>query len=167
METGIDDSKNPTENQLISEDEPTASLPMDEDMEDILEHIEEDVDLNDEEDEDEDLLESDPNTVTENDIVTKKEVNEMENKLSPSPFPTLPLPPTLNSNGLQSNPGPLPKLPPLPPLPPPLLNLEFLKVKAREILKYHYHYFVLLHWSKYSFLEGSKIRDECEYSART
>ena len=133
METGIDDSKNPTENQLISEDEPTASLPMDEDMEDILEHIEEDVDLNDEEDEDEDLLESDQNTtVTENDIVTKKEVNEAENKL-PSPFPTLPLPPTLNSNGLQSNPGPLPKLPPLPPLPPPLLNLEFLKVKARNV----------------------------------
>ena len=134
METGIDDSKNPTENQLISEDEPTASLPMDEDMEDILEHIEEDVDLNDEEDEDEDLLESDQNTtVTENDIVTtKKEVNEAsDNKLSP--FPTLPLPPTLNSNGLQSNPGPLPKLPPLPPLPPPLLNLEFLKVKARNV----------------------------------
>ena len=157
METGIDDSKNPTENQLISEDEPTASLPMDEDMEDILEHIEEDVDLNDEEDEDEDLLESDQTTVTENDIVTKKEVNETENKLSP--FPTLPLPPTLNSNGLQSNPGPLPKLPPLPPLPPPLLNLEFLKVKARNV-EVSLSFCFVYTGTNVQFFWSSKIRDE-------
>ena len=144
------DSKN-LQAEIISEDEQTTpALPMDEDMEDILEHIEEDVDLPDEEDEDEDLEEVDTDT-----IQPKKEDNneEIENKLL-SNLPPLPLPPTLNSNGFQSspnsnnaNPGPLPKLPPLPPLPPPLLNLEFLKVKLVHLV-YLLRIFVCLnsHW---------------------
>ena len=138
------DSKN-HHAEIISEDEQTPALPMDEDMEDILEHIEEDVDLPDEEDEDEDLEEVETDVIGT--IQPKKEGGggdeeiEIENKLLNLPL-NLPLPlPTLNSNGLQSspstnntNPGPLPKLPPLPPLPPPLLNLEFLKVKEKLFL---------------------------------
>lgn len=140
------DSKN-HHAEIISEDEQTTTpaLPMDEDMEDILEHIEEDVDLPDEEDEDEDLEEVETDVIGT--IQPKKEGGggdeeiEIENKLLNLPL-NLPLPlPTLNSNGLQSspstnntNPGPLPKLPPLPPLPPPLLNLEFLKVKEKLFL---------------------------------
>ena len=108
----LEESEDSKKENLVDDEQTTSvsQLPMDEDMEDILEHIEEDVDLPDE-DEDEELEETEMN-------IPKKELEPSEIMEQKSG--------TLN-NGFQSHPA-LPKLPPLPPLPPPLLNLEFLKV---------------------------------------
>ena len=95
-----------------------AQLSMDEDMEDLLEHIEEDVDLPDDDEEEED-----------------DEINGIVEDLSPdkkAKFDSDIVKPVNSPNGIATPIGAAPggtKLPPLPPLPPPLLNLEFLKVQ--------------------------------------
>ena len=89
-------------------------------MEDLLEHIEEDVDIPDDDEEEED-----------------DEINGIVEDLSPdkkAKFDSDIVKPVNSPNGIATPVGAAPtvsgtKLPPLPPLPPPLLNLEFLKVQ--------------------------------------
>merc|ERR1712110_1375981 len=104
-------------------------------MEDILEHIDEDVEIPDDDDE-EDLEDTDMITDT---IPMLKEKIEPEDQDAPINVVTT------SPNGHSSEmpisdqfSGSLPKLPPLPPIPPPLLNLEFLKLSN---LLYMFIYF--------------------------
>ena len=92
-------------------------LSMEEDMDDLLEHIEEDVELPDD-DEDEEIEEEELNGGSSE----EHEPDKKSAKLDPDAICTKP---NLASNGIATTGS---KLPTLPPLPPPLLNLEFLKV---------------------------------------
>ena len=87
-------------------------------MDDLLEHIEEDVDLPDDDDEEE---EEELNGGSSEEPEPDKKA-----KLDPDAICT-----TKSSN--QAN-GIAAKLPTLPPLPPPLLNLEFLKVPSNILI---------------------------------
>ena len=86
-------------------------------MDDLLEHIEEDVDLpdDDEEEEEEEL----------NGGSSEEPEPDKKAKLDPDAICTKP---SNQANGIAA------KLPTLPPLPPPLLNLEFLKVPSNILI---------------------------------
>ena len=131
----IDESEETRKNNL-EEDQTTPQLPSDEDMEDLLEHIEEDVEIPDDDEEDEDLEDVE--------MTLKKSEDEAMEVIMASAAAGGP--PGSNGHlsaaaenlskhgeGGPSN-GILPKLPPLPPLPPPLLNLEFLKVMTKYLI---------------------------------
>ena len=113
----IDESEEMKKTNGDEEDQTQPQLPSDEDMEDILEHIDEDVEIPD--DDEEDLEDTDMLPL-------------LKEKTEPEDDPPINVVTTTPTNGHPSEmsltAGPLPKLPPLPPLPPPLLNLEFLKV---------------------------------------
>ena len=116
----IDESEE-TKKLNLDEDQTQPQLPSDEDMEDILEHIDEDVEIPD--DDEEDLEDTDMITDT---IPMLKEKIEPEDE---APINVVTTSPNGHSSEMPiSLSGSLPKLPPLPPIPPPLLNLEFLKV---------------------------------------
>ena len=115
----IDESEE-TKKLNSEEDQTQPQLPSDEDMEDILEHIDEDVEIPD--DDEEDLEDTDMITDT---------IPMLKEKIEPEDAPINVVTTTPNGHPSEmpiSVSGTLPKLPPLPPIPPPLLNLEFLKV---------------------------------------
>ena len=118
----IDESEEMKKTNGDDEDQTQPQLPSDEDMEDILEHIDEDVEIPD--DDEEDLEDTDM-------LPLLKEKTEPEDS-SDTPINVDVTTTPTNGHDREMNSsltaGPLPKLPPLPPLPPPLLNLEFLKV---------------------------------------
>ena len=115
----------------LNGDDPHLVPTMDDDMDDLLEHIEEDVDIPDDDEEEEIDEDVELNNGSHEDL-----------DLVPSETKKAKLEPNVDFGGSKSNndhqingmtgagssPGGINKLPPLPPLPPPLLNLEFLKV---------------------------------------